>query len=138
MKRSGKAYTIATLPEDWSQSHGLRCEDPSRAIQDQKEDSDINTIVRNFGVTGRLPENVRTPSYGDFDGISDFREAVEAVRAAEDSFLALPSAFRAELENSPQKFLEFCADPANLERMRSLGLAVPAKGVSDEKANAGA
>lgn len=126
MKRKGVCYTIATLPETWSERHGLKCEDPSRAVQDQKEDADINTIVRNFGVTGRLPEGINVPSYGDFDGVSDFREAIEAVRAAEDNFLKLPSQLRARLDHDPQRFLEYCADPANLEEMRSLGLAIPA------------
>lgn len=126
MKRNGKCYTIATLPEDWSESHGLKCPEPTRAVQDHKEDADINTIVRNFGVTGKLPDVVRVPSYGDFDGISDFREAVEAVRAAEESFLLLPSDLRARLDHDPQRFLEYVQDPRNLEEMRKLGLAVVA------------
>lgn len=124
MKRNGRCLTIATLPDSWSHVHGLECKDPSRAIQDQRDDTDINTIVRNFGITGKLPEGVRVPTYGDFDGISDFREAVDAVRAAEDAFLALPSSLRAELGHDPQRFLEYAADPANLEAMRKLGLAV--------------
>ncbi|AXH74107.1 MAG: internal scaffolding protein [Microviridae sp.] len=110
----------------WAASHGLKCEDPSRAVQSQKDESDINNIVRLFGVTGKLPDNVRVPSYGDFDGISDYREAIEAVRSAEASFLAMPSELRERLDHNPQRFLEYCEDPSNLEEMRKLGLAIPA------------
>lgn len=109
-----------------SVSTGLECRDPSRAVQSQKDEADINTIVRNFGVTGQLPQNVRVPTFGDFDQVSDYREAIEAIRAAEASFMAMPSNVRAEFENDPQQFLDFCADPANVPRMRELGLAVPA------------
>ena len=59
---------------------GLRCMDVSLAVQSQKDEADINTIVRNFGVTGKLPVGIRVPTYGDFDGVSDYREAIEAVR----------------------------------------------------------
>lgn len=108
---------------DLSLATGLACLDKSMAVQSQKDEADINTIVRNFGVTGRLPESIRVPSYGDFDGVSDYREAIEAVRAADESFGKLPSELRARLQNDPQKFLEYCADPGNIEEMRKLGLA---------------
>jgi len=106
---------------------GLRCEDPSLTIQSQKEEADINTIVRNFGVTGRLPESIRQPIYDDFTDVSDYRTALEAVKAAEASFSALPASLRAKLGHSPQRFLEYCADPSNIEEMKTLGLVlVPA------------
>jgi len=111
----------------WSRAHGLECRDPSRTVQSQKDEADINTIVRNFGVTGKLPQGVRVPTYGDFDSVSDYREAIEAVRAAEDAFLKMPSDLRTKLGNDPQKFVEWCADRGNLEEMRKLGLAVPAE-----------
>lgn len=102
---------------------GLLCSDPSRAIQSQKAEADINNIVKAFGVTGRLPESVRLPSFGDFTGVSDYREAIEAVRAAEASFLTIPSEIRREFENSPQLFMEFCSNPSNLPKLREWGLA---------------
>lgn len=112
---------------EWSDENGLTCLDNSRAVQSQKDDADINTIVRNFGITGRLPESVRVPEYGDFEGISDYREAIHAIREAEDSFMSMPSELRNRLGNSPQRFLEWCADAGNLEEMRRLGLAVTPK-----------
>lgn len=104
----------------------LTCLDESRAIQSQKDEADINTIVRNFGVTGQLPQGVRVPEYGDFETeVTDYASAVAAIKAADASFMAMPAEVRARFENDPQQFLEFCSDRANLEEMRKLGLAVP-------------
>lgn len=107
----------------WSRQFGLVCPEPTRTIQSQKDEADINTIVRNFGVTGKVPVSTRIPTYGDFDGVSDYREAIEAIRAAESSFLAMPADLRKRLDNDPQKFVEWCADSNNLAEMRKLGLA---------------
>lgn len=121
------ARTVETMDRAAnSRDTGLECLDPSLAVQSQKEEADINTIVRNFGVTGVLPQNVRPPQYGDFTGVDDYRSAIEVARAAEEAFMKLPSDFRARLDNDPQQFLEFCGDARNLEEMRKLGLAVPA------------
>jgi len=107
----------------WSDSHALRCLDPSLTVQSQKDEADINNIVRQFGVTGKLPVGVRIPTYGDFDSVGDYRDAIEAVRVAEASFMAMPSELRAKLDNDPGRFVEWCADEANLPEMRRLGLA---------------
>lgn len=104
---------------------GLVCTEPSLAVQSQKDEADINNIVKAFGVTGRLPQGVRVPTFGDFDAVDDYREALEAIKAAEDSFAKMPSALRERLRNDPQLFVEWCADEANLPEMRKLGLAVP-------------
>jgi len=58
----------------WSELHGLPDTGPSLTVQSQKEEADINTIVRNFGVTGKVPVGVRTPTYGDFDGVDDYAD----------------------------------------------------------------
>jgi len=109
----------------WSDVHGLVCPEPTRTIQSQEADANINNIVRNFGVTGKLPESIRVPQFGDFDSVSDYREAIHAVREAERSFLSMPSALRDQLGNDPQRFLEYCADPSNLDELRKYGLAPP-------------
>lgn len=95
----------------------------SLTVQSQAEDADINVLMHRYGITGRMPENVRIPSYGDFTEVTDFRSALEAVRRAEEGFMELPARVRAEFQNDPQLLLQFAADPANLPRMRELGLA---------------
>lgn len=123
MKRPKVLSSLNIDRAEHAKRYGLACKDPSLARQDQKDEADINRILELFGVTGVLPVSVRLPEYGDFDGISDYREAIEAVRAAEAAFAAVPAKLRDRLQNNPQKFLEFCADPANLPELRELGLA---------------
>lgn len=105
-----------------SNENGLECKDKSLAQQHQKEESDINTIVKRFGLTGQLPENVRIPQYGDFTGVTDYQSALHAVKAAEESFMELPANIRTRFNNNPQEFLEFCADGSNKDEAIKLGL----------------
>lgn len=102
---------------------GLKCEDKSLALQSQAEDADINVILKRFGVTGQMPVSARPVTYQDFEGIFDFRTALEAVRAGEEAFMQLPAEVRSRFSHDPQVFVEFCSDPANLPELRKLGLA---------------
>lgn len=102
------------------------CEDPSLAIQSQKDEADINTIVRNFGVTGTVRGPAVLPTYGDFTGVDDYRSALEAVKAAQDAFASLPATVRERFHNDPGAFLEYAENPANVEGLREMGLANPA------------
>lgn len=104
---------------------GLLCEDASLAVQDQRDEVDINTIVRRFGLTGELPDDVRAPSYGDFEGVGTYHDAMNAVAAANESFDRLPAEVRAEFGNNPSLFVDFCSDPKNLKRMKELNLLLP-------------
>ena len=105
---------------------GLECQDPSRAQQQFAEESDINVIVQRFGLTGQLPQNVRMPTYGDFTGITDFQTAANAIRAAEEAFMAMPADVRTEFGNDPARFVDFCSDETNRARAEKLGLLDPA------------
>lgn len=94
--------------------------------QSFRDDCDINVIVKRFGLTGLMPQGVRVPNYGMFDGVSDFHSAMNAVAEARESFEAMPAEIRARFQNDPGKFVEFCSDEKNLDEMRKMGLAVPA------------
>lgn len=108
-------------------SSDLLCEDPSLAQQSFKDEVDINYLLERFRVTGQMPQGVRVPTYGDFTGLTDYRSALDAVNRANDSFMALPAEVRSRFGNDPQKFIEFASDSNNLDELRKLGLAVPAK-----------
>lgn len=108
-----------------SRRAGLKFVRPSRCKQEFKEEVNINTIVRRFGLDGKLPQGVRMPTYGDFSQVGDFRTALEAIRSAEASFMALPARVRARFENDPAQFVAFCSDKANLSEARELGLVPP-------------
>lgn len=94
----------------------------SAAKQEFKDECDINTIVRLFGVTGQLPEAVRAPTYGDFTHIGDYQSALHQVMAAQEAFGQMPAHVRERFANDPQRFLEFCANKANREEATKLGL----------------
>lgn len=110
---------------------GLVCLDKSLTQQHQKDESDINVIVKRFGITGQLPQGVRAPTYMDFDDVIDFRTAMDAIRAAQASFDRMPAEVRARFGNDPAAFVDFCSEPGNLPEMRRLGLAEPAPAASE-------
>lgn len=95
---------------------------PSKTQQHFAEECDINTIVRRFGLTGQLPTAVRMPTYGDFQNVPTYQEAMNAIRAADEAFMEMPAEVRARFNNDPASFVDFCSDPANKEEARKLGL----------------
>lgn len=108
-----------------SDESGLHCLDESLALDSQREDSDINVIVRRFQKTGELPVIQQPPRFGDFvDGVTDYRSALDMVRAADASFMSLSAEVRARFGHDPAQFLSFVEDPANLDELVKLGLAV--------------
>lgn len=114
----------------FSLASGLSCDpEEGRTIQSEKDDADINVIVKRFGLTGELPSNVRAPLNVDFTELFSFQDAMNAIRSAQESFDAMPADVRSRFENDPAKFVDFCSDEKNLDEMRKLGLAVPAKPV---------
>ena len=108
--------------DEASLDSALTCDDESLAIQSAEEESNINTIVRRFGVTGELPGDVAMPRSGDFTGIPDFHTAMNLVRQAQEEFVKVPAEVRARFGNDPQAFMAFVEDDANREEARRLGL----------------
>lgn len=108
-----------------SDASALTCDDPSLAQQHMKEESDINTIVRRFGLTGELPSGVRMPQYGDFTGVTDYHTALNAVIAAQDSFAQLPADIRTRFGNDAAAFVDFCMKEENRAEAEKLGLVAP-------------
>lgn len=121
-----RRFSAAQLAEN-SQRSATFVVGPTKTQQQFREEADINTIVRRFKVTGLAPQGVRVPQYGDFTAAVDFRQSMDAIRAAQISFMAMPAKVRERFGNDPQSFLEFCSDANNLDEMRKLGLAVPKK-----------
>lgn len=96
--------------------------EPSLTQQQFAEESDINEIVRRFGLTGELPDNFRAPVSGDFTGITDFQSAMNAVISAQKEFDSLPAHVREEFRNDPQRLMDFVADSKNRDKAIELGL----------------
>ena len=116
-----------------SRDTSLICSDSSLAQQQFRDDCDINTILRRFNVTGQLPVGSVQPQYGDFSGIFDYRTALDAVRAAQESFDALPAKVRSRFANDPAAFVDFCSDESNREEMKALGLLIEKAASAAEK-----
>jgi len=95
---------------------------PSRTQQHFRAECDINTILERFNITGQLPSGSVQPQYGDFSGITDYQSALNAVMAAQDSFLELPAKIRARFDNDPALFVDFASDEANRDELKAMGL----------------
>lgn len=98
---------------------------PSLAKQSFKDECDINTIVRRFGLTGELPSDVRIPLNGDFQDLPDFQSAMNLVVAAREAFDQMPSHVRNRFHNNPVEFVDWASKKDNHEEAVKLGLAMP-------------
>lgn len=104
---------------------GLSCPEPTMAQQQFREETDINTIVKRFGITGELPTNVRMPTYNDYDEIYDYHTAMTATRQAQESFDKMPAEVRTRFNNDPALFVDFCSNEGNRVEAEKLGLVMP-------------
>jgi phage internal scaffolding protein len=105
-----------------SDASGLVCSEPTLAQQHARDECDINTIVRRFGLTGELPNNVRVPRYGDFTAVSDYQTAMNMVIEANEAFMQLPAEVRSRFNNDPGALVDFISDDSNRAEAEKLGL----------------
>lgn len=114
--------------QDWDPgiSFDVKSEEgASRTIQSQKEECDINNIIRkhvDLGVRFELPPE---SAYLDVSEIGDYQDALNRVIAAEELFMSLPWDVRAKFDNDPGKLVEYCQDidDDKLLELGKLGLA---------------
>lgn len=111
-----------------SRESGLACEASlDRTRQEFKEECDINTLIRRFGLGYEMPQGLRVPQYGDFSHISNYHEALNQIAAAGETFDLLPAHVRDRFQNDPGRFVDFCLDSKNRDELVSLGLAPKAQ-----------
>lgn len=108
-----------------SNESGVACEEPSLAQQHYRDECDINNILRQFNITGMLPESALSPKYGDFTGISDYKTALDRVIAADEEFMSLPAQLRARFNNDANELIEFLENEENRVEAENLGLLEP-------------
>lgn len=83
------------------------CSHGRNLVQQQfRDEADVNTIVRRFGLTPQSRPVERQGVYGDFTGITDYESAVAAIERARRSFGALPPDVRERYGNDPGRFLD--------------------------------
>lgn len=105
-----------------SDETALHCMDESRAQQHMKDEVDINTIVKNFGLTGQLPTDVRVPLGDEFQDITDFHTAVTKITQAREGFMKLPADIRTRFNNDPGNLINFLEDPNNRDEAVRMGI----------------
>jgi phage internal scaffolding protein len=100
---------------------------PSMTKQAFQAECDINNIMKRYEKTGIIDHlNKYGGRFGDFTGAVDFQTAQNIVIDAQKMFMDIPASIRAQFENDPGKFIQFATDPANLDKLREMGLAPPA------------
>lgn len=119
--RSARGYDRDAVSRETGVSCGV---DEDRAQQQFKDETDINVIVRRFGVTGKAPVVFRNP-ITDFVDVTDYQSAMNAVVAAQREFAQLPAALRKRFGNDPAVLLDFLDDESNRDEAVRLGLVKP-------------
>lgn len=75
-------------------------------VQQQfRDEVDVNTIVRRFGITQEAPAGLGAGVYGDFSGIHDFESAREVLARVQADFLRLRPEVREQFGNDPGRLL---------------------------------
>lgn len=94
----------------------------SRAKQQFRDEVNVNSIMAKYEKTGVLPTiNALDPKYGFVPSIN-FHEAMNEIKAAQETFSKLPANVRKEFDNDPQMLVEFMSDESNYEKAIELGL----------------
>lgn len=84
----------------------------SPTVQAAKDECDINKIIARFERAGVWPGS-REGYFADVSEVGEYRDALEVVRLADESFMTLDAKVRARFDNDPGKLVEFLSDPAN-------------------------
>jgi phage internal scaffolding protein len=108
---------------DERQRKGFETVGESLTQQHFAQEADIKNIIKKHDRTGIISHVARgMAQYGDYTEINEYRESLDIVNKANESFMGLPSEVRAYFENDAGQFFEFVTNPANDEKMVELGL----------------
>jgi phage internal scaffolding protein len=104
---------------------GFSASEKTVVQQQFKDEVNLNVMVARFGINAVATQSAHMPTYGDFTGVSDYKSALDAIMAADASFMTLPPAVRERFANDPAALVDFCSDPANRSEAIELGLVPP-------------
>lgn len=138
MSMYGK-YPKVKIGDSWVEQNGLGgapkawpttdCSaDPLITVQSQKNDVDINQIMKR--VEKGMMLNVNS-NEGRFEDISEFdglELAYIKVQRANEEFMNLPADLRSRFDNDPVKLIDFLSDEGNRKEAEELGLVAPKAG----------
>lgn len=89
--------------DEVSKNTALVCEDESLAQQNMKAETDLNVMIRKYGV---LP--AQEVNWKEFDATvipGDYHKLQNMMKEADEAFLSLPGVVRQSVDNDPEKFL---------------------------------
>lgn len=109
---------------------GIEFTMPSLAVQDEKDETDINYIVNKYadGQKGIATLDLGDSSqyaylqFGDATLPGDYSTALELVSGVREEFYSLPARVRAKFDHDPMNFINHLNDPATLEYLQREGL----------------
>ena len=90
--------------------------------QSFKDETDINTIVKRFGLTGEMPSTLAVPLSGDFTEAMTFEESMNLIAQSNQQFMLLPADVRERFNNDPGRLIAFLEDDNNRDEALKLGL----------------
>ncbi len=106
---------------------------PGRAKQSMKDECDVNLIVARFTETGFMSHvSQGVPSFVDVSELTDYRSALDHVRAVSEYFAGFPAKVRTEFGNDSVAFMEYLESGATAEDLEALGREI----VGDRRAPA--
>lgn len=109
---------------------GIEFTMPSLAVQDEKDETDINYIVNKYadGQKGIATLDLGDSSqyaylqFGDATLPGDYSTALELVSGVREEFYSLPAYVRAKFGHDPMNFIEQLNNPETLEYLQREGL----------------
>ncbi|WNK14501.1 MAG: internal scaffolding protein [Microvirus sp.] len=108
--------------DDHSLNHSTSFDDISLTVQNDVQQSDINYIVKQFGLTHELPYGRSIPEFADYTDIpNDYHAARQYIDELDDAFMAYPADIRTRFDNNPANLLDFISQQSNREEAIKLG-----------------
>lgn len=106
-------------------------EGESLTQQQFTDECDIQNILRSHDRNGVITHiHKGNAIYGDFSNITDFSDALDQIKDAQDSFMNIPSEIREQFKNDAGEFFKFASNSDNEEKMREMGLLKPLDSVA--------
>lgn len=103
----------------------------SMTQQHFQEETEINNILRSHDRNGVIQHiHKGNAIYGDFSNITDFSDALNQIKEAQNEFMNIPSEIREKFKNDAGEFFKFASDPSNIDELRKMGLANPQESVA--------
>lgn len=118
---------------------GLSGFSKTRTQQHFKDETDINKIIARAINTGDTTVFTTTQraQYYDASSFESYQDSLNYIADIEDDFYSLPSKIRKEFGNSPEAYVAFMSNPANISKAVELGLLEGGEKVKPEVSHSG-